>query len=37
MCRPSTAIQAGSQGYEAGTVERGLSGMMAAEPQPTAN
>jgi hypothetical protein len=25
------------QGYEPGTVERGLSGMMAAEPQPTAN
>ncbi len=25
------------QGYEPGTVERGLSGMMAAGPQPTAN
>jgi hypothetical protein len=25
------------QGYEPGTVERGLSGMMATEPQPTAN
>jgi hypothetical protein len=26
-----------SQGYEAGTVERGLFDMMADEPQPTAN
>ncbi len=25
------------QGYEPGTVERGLSGTIAAEPQPTAN
>ena len=25
------------QGYEPGTAERGLSAMMAAEPQPTAN